>query len=116
MYKKSKGSNFMKKNKSQLSTKQNKKLQRKLKFYNWVIQTFTKENVMAAVCGISAGIAASHLLISFTCNNLLGGFGFLFLLLWVICTWTGFVNRTQENKEEIKEVKQLLKDLGDKLK
>lgn len=38
----------MKKNKSQFSTKQEKKLRRRIKFMLWTIKVFTKENILAA--------------------------------------------------------------------
>ena len=58
MYRKSKGSKFMKKNKSQLSTKQEKKLRRRIKFMLWTIKVFTKENVLAAICGEPLTVSA----------------------------------------------------------
>lgn len=81
----------MKKNNTQFTTKQEKKLRRRLKFMVWVCKTFTKEKVMAAVCGISLGLSCALSIISFAQDNLFGGFGFLLASLWAIGTWTAYV-------------------------
>ena len=90
----------MKKNKIQLATKKEKKLRRRLKFMVWVCKTFTKEKVMAAVCGISLGLSTALSMISFIHTNLLGGFGFLLASLWAIGVWTAVVV-SKENKKEM---------------
>lgn len=89
----------MKKDNTQFTTKKEKKLRRRLKFMIWVCKTFTKEKVMAAVCGISLGLSIALSIISFARTNLLGGFGFLLASLWAIGTWTAFVV-SEENKKE----------------
>ena len=89
----------MKKDNTQFTTKKEKKLRRRLKFMVWVCKTFTKEKVMAAVCGISLGLSTALSMISFSYTNLLGGFGFLLASLWAIGTWTAFVV-SEENKKE----------------
>lgn len=65
----------------------------------WVCKTFTKEKVMAAVCGISLALSSALSMISFTRTNLLGGFGFLLASLWAIGTWTAFVVSEESKKE-----------------
>lgn len=89
----------MKKNNTQFTTKKEKKLRRRLKFMVWVCKTFTKEKVMAAVCGISLALSSALSMISFTRTNLLGGFGFLLASLWAIGTWTAFVVSEESKKE-----------------
>ena len=81
----------MKKNNTQFTTKKEKKLRRRLKFMIWVCKTFTKEKVMAAVCGISFGLSCALSIVSFTQTNLFGGFGFLLASLWAMGTWTAFI-------------------------
>ena len=88
----------MKKNNTQLTTKKEKKLRRRLKFMVWVCKTFTKEKVMAAVCGISLGLSVALSMISFTHANLLGGFGFQLASLWAIGTWTAFLVSEESKK------------------
>lgn len=88
----------MKKNNTQFTTKKEKKLRRRLKFMIWVCKIFTKRKVMVAVCGISLGISVALSIISFTHDNLLGGFGFLLASLWAIGTWTAFII-SKENKK-----------------
>lgn len=109
MYRKSKGSKFMKKNKSQLSTKQEKKLRRRIKFMLWTLKVFTKENVLAAICGITIGLALPLMFSAFMQGNLLGGFGFGATFFWAVGTWTAFIigkNQSQPplTKEEIKKL------------
>lgn len=89
----------MKKNNTQFITKKEKKLRRRIKFMVWICKTFTKEKVMAAVCGISLGISVALSIISFTRTNLLGGFGFQLASLWAIGTWTTFVVSDESKKE-----------------
>ena len=89
----------MKKNNTQFTTKKEKKLRRRLKFMVWVCKTFTKEKVMAAVCGISLGLSVALSMISFTHANLLGGFGFQLASLWAIGTWTAFLVSEESKKE-----------------
>ena len=72
----------MKKDESQLFTKKCKKLRRRLKFILWVNKTFTKDNVMAAIHGISLGISVAFMIISFIKGNLFSGFGFMLATLW----------------------------------
>lgn len=105
----------MKKNKSQLSTKQEKKLRRRLKFMLWTLKVFTKENVLAAVCGITIGLAIPLMFTAFTQGNLLGGFGFGATFFWAIGTWTAFIvekTRSQPRltKEEIKRLKDTINE------
>ena len=90
----------MKKNNTQFTTKKEKKLRRRLKFMIWVCKTFTKEKVIAAVCGISLGISVARSMISFTHANLLGGFGFRLASLWAIGTWTAFLVSDKSKKEK----------------
>ena len=90
----------MKKNNTQFTTKKEKKLRRHLKFMVWVCKTFTKEKVMAAVCGISLGLSTALSMISFSYTNLLGGFGFLLASLWAIGVWTTFVVSDESKKEK----------------
>ena len=92
----------MKKNNTQFTTKKEKKLRRRIKFMVWVCKTFTKEKVMAAVCGISLGLSVALSIISFTRTNLLGGFGFQLASLWAIGTWTAFLV-SEESKKEISD-------------
>ena len=89
----------MKKNNTQFTTKKEKKLRRRLKFMVWVCKTFTKEKVMAAICGISLGLSVALSMISFTHVNLLGGFGFQLASLWSIGTWTAFLVSEESKKE-----------------
>ena len=89
----------MEKNNAQLFTKKCKKLHHKLKFILWVNKTFTKNNVMAAVCGISLGLSTALSMISFSHTNLLGGFGFLLASLWAIGSWPMFVVSEESKKE-----------------
>lgn len=89
----------MKKNNTQFTTKKEKKLYRRLKFMVWVCKTFTKEKVMAAVCGISLGLSCALSIISFAQTNLLGGFGFLLASLWSIGSWTSYLV-SKEKKEK----------------
>ena len=89
----------MEKNNTQFTTKKEKKLRRRLKFMVWVCKTFTKEKVMAAVCGISLGLSVALSMISFTRANLLGGFGFQLASLWSIGTWTAFLVSEESKKE-----------------
>ena len=96
------GRNFLEKNNAQFTTKKEKKLRRRLKFMVWVCKTFTKEKVMAAVCGISLGVSVALSMISFTRANLLGGFGFQLASLWAIGTWTAFLV-SEENKKEMSD-------------
>ena len=88
----------MEKNNTQFTTKKEKKLRRRLKFMVWVCKTFTKEKVIAAVCGISLGLSTALSMISFSHTNLLGGFGFLLASLWAIGSWTAFMI-SKENKK-----------------
>lgn len=88
----------MEKNNIQLTTKKEKKLLRRLKFMIWICKTFTKEKVMAAVCGISLGLSIALSMISFIQANLLGGFGFQLASLWAIGSWTAFM-ASKENKK-----------------
>ena len=81
----------MKKNKSQLTTKQEKKLRRRLKFMLWVYKTFTKEKVMPALCGTSMGVSVSLAFMAAMQGNILGIFGFLFATLWISGSWTAFL-------------------------
>ena len=89
----------MEKNNTQFTTKKEKKLRRRLKFMVWICKTFTKEKVMAAVCGISLGLSTALSMISFSHTNLLGGFGFLLASLWAIGAWTTFVVSDESKKE-----------------
>lgn len=93
------GRNFMEKNNTQFTTKEYKKLLRKLKFILWVNKTFTRDNVMAAVCGISLGLSVALSMISFIHANLLGGFGFQLASLWAIGSWTAFLVSDKSKKE-----------------
>lgn len=105
----------MKKNNTQFTTKKEKKLRRRLKFMVWVCKTFTKEKVMAAVCGISLGLSTALSIISFSYTNLLGGFGFLLASLWAIGAWTTFVV-SEESKKEMSDfgnVFELIAKTGD---
>ena len=92
----------MEKNNIQLTTKEYKKLRRKLKFIWWVNKTFTKDNVMAAIHGILLGIAAAFMYISFIKGNLLGGFGFMFAILVGSISWTSYL-MSKEKQDESKE-------------
>ena len=89
----------MKKDNTQFTTKKEKKLRRRLKFMVWVCKTFTKEKVMATVCGISLGLSTALSIISFARTNVLGGFGFLLASLWAIGAWTVFVVSEESKKE-----------------
>ena len=89
----------MEKNNAQFTTKKEKKLLRRLKFMVWICKTFTKEKVIAAVCGISLGLSTALSMISFSHINLLGGFGFLLASLWAIGTWTAFLVSDKSKKE-----------------
>lgn len=98
----------MKKNKSQLSTKQEKKLRRRIKFMLWIIKVFTKENVLATICGITIGLALPLMFSAFMQGNLLGGFGFGTTFFWAVGTWTAFIIKKNQSqlhftKEEIKK-------------
>ena len=81
----------MKKNKSQLTTKQEKKLRRRLKFMLWVCKTFTKEKVMPALCGISMGVSVSLIFMAAMPGHILAIFGFLFATLSLSGSWTAFL-------------------------
>lgn len=105
----------MEKNNTQFTTKKEKKLRCRLKFMVWVCKTFTKEKVMAAVCGISLGLSTALSMISFSYTNLLGGFGFLLASLWAIGAWTTFVV-SEESKKEMSDfgnVFELIAKTGD---
>ena len=105
----------MKKNNTQFTTKKEKKLRRRLKFMVWVCKTFTKEKVMAAVCGISLGVSVALSMISFSRANLLGGFGFQLASLWAIGTWTTFLISDKSKKEmsDFGNVFELIAKTGD---
>ena len=105
----------MKKNKSQFSTKQEKKLRRRIKFMLWTIKIFTKENVLAAICGITIGLALPLMFTAFIQGNLLGGFGFGTTFFWAIGTWTAFIiGKSQSQppltKEEIKKLEDTINE------
>ena len=105
----------MKKNNTQFTTKKEKKLRRRLKFMLWTMKVFTKENVLAAVCGVTIGVAIPLMLASFMKGNLLGGFGFQVTCLWAIGTWTAFIvekNQSQSplTKEEIKKLEDTINE------
>lgn len=88
----------MEKNNIQLTTKEYKKLRRKLKFIWWINKTFTKDNVMAAIHGILLGIAAAFMYISFIKGNLLGGFGFMFAILVGSISWTSYLMSKEKTR------------------
>lgn len=90
----------MEKDESQLFTKKCKKLRRKLKFILWVNKTFTKDNVLVAVHGISLGISVAFAIISFIKGSLLGGFGFLLATLWAFGSWTAYLVTKEEKLKE----------------
>lgn len=81
----------MKKDKSQLTTKQYKKLRRRLKFMLWVCKTFTKDNVIPAICGISMGLSISLIFLAAMQGNILGIFGFISTTVWISGAWTAFL-------------------------
>lgn len=92
----------MEKDNSQFSTKEYKKLRRKLKFIFWVNKTFTRDNVMAAIHGILLGIAAAFMDVSFRGGNLLAGFGFMFAALVDSISWTSYL-MSIEKKDKSEE-------------
>lgn len=92
----------MEKNNTQLTTKKEKKLLRRLKFILWVNKTFTKEKIMAAIYGILLGVAEAFMCISFIIGNLLGGFGFMFAALVGYISWTSYLIYI-EKKDKTKE-------------
>ena len=101
----------MKKNNTQFTTKKEKKLRYRLKFMLWTMKVFTKENVLAAICGITIGLALPLMFSAFMQGNLLGGFGFGATFFWAIGTWTAFIvgkNQSQPplTKEEIKKLEE----------
>ena len=105
----------MKKNNTQFTTKKEKKLRRRIKFMLWTIKVFTKENVLAAICGITIGLALPLMFSAFVQGNLLGGFGFQVTCLWAIGTWTAFIvekNQSQSplTKEEIKKLEDTINE------
>lgn len=90
----------MEKDNSQFSTKEYKKLRRRLKFMVWVNKTFTKDVVIARVHGILLGISVGFAIISFMSANLLGGFGFLLATLWGFGSWTAYLVKKEEKPKE----------------